>query len=475
MSLGPSTPSTTTPHTGQSVLRAALSSRQLTMIGIGGVIGAGLFVGSGKAIGSTGPGVVFVYAGVGVLIVLVMRMLAERAVAAPDSGSFSTYATRELGSWAGLAIGWLYAYHWCVVIAFEAIAGAAIAHRLVPAVPTWLAALAFMAALTGVNLAAVRSFGRFEFWFALIKVAAIVGFILLGLVAIAGLLPGVAAPGTTNLTGHGGLFPHGAAPILPALLTIFFSYFGTELVTVAAGESVNPAETVRRSMRSVAARIIVFYVGSIAVVVTLLPAGSTEVTASPYAAVLGHIGLAGTSTIMNVIVLTAVLSCLNSGVYSSSRMVFAMARRGEAPRALARVNPVGVPTRAVLLAAGAGFLAVLANYFLPTDVVFTFLLNSSGAVAVVVYLCVAATHIAGRRRLGRAGSRALPVRMWAYPYLSALVVVLLLAVLAGMAYTPASRQPLLLTGLATAVAIAAGVLWQRRATRAAEPGTRRLG
>jgi gamma-aminobutyrate permease len=449
-------------------LKPALSSRQLTMIGLGGVIGAGLFVGSGKAISSTGPGVVFAYAGIGILIVLVMRMLAELAVASPDTGSFSAYATRELGPWAGLAIGWLYAYHWWVVVAFEAIAGAAVAHHLVPSVPTWLFALVFMAGLTAVNLAAVRSFGRFEYWFALIKITAILIFIGIGVIAIAGLLPGVPAPGLSNLTGHGGLFPHGGTPVLAALLTVFFSYFGTELVTVAAGESVNPAETVRRSMRSVATRIIVFYVGSIAVVVTLLPSSSTEVTASPYTAVLGHLGIPGAATIMDVIVLTAVLSCLNSGIYSSSRMVFSMATRGEAPSALRRLNPAGVPTRAVLLSAGAGFLAVLVNYFLPTDLVFTFLLNSSGAVAVVVYLCVATTQIAGRRRLGPEGAARLPVRMWAWPYLSVVVVLLLVGVLVGMAFNAGSHQPLLLTALATLVAVTTGVIWQRRRDRPAD-------
>jgi L-asparagine transporter-like permease len=250
--------------------------------------------------------------------------------------------------------------------------------------------------------------------------------------------------------------------LLPAALTVFLSYFGTELVTVAAGESVNPAETVRRAMRSVATRIIVFYVGSIAVVVTLLPSSSAQVTASPYTAVLAHLGIPSAATVMDLIVLTAVLSCLNSGIYSSSRMVFSMATRGEAPGWQRRVNRAGVPTRAVLASAAAGFLAVLANYFLPTDVVFTFLLNSSGAVAVVVYLCVAATQIAGRRRLGPAGVAALPVRMWAYPYLSIVVLVLLIGVLIGMAITPGSRPSLILTSVATAVAVLAGLAWQRR-------------
>lgn len=456
----------THPPSSGTGLKAALSSRQLTMIGIGGVIGAGLFVGSGKAINATGPGVVFVYAAVGVLIVLVMRMLAELAVAAPDTGSFSAYATRELGPWAGLAVGWLYAYHWWVIVAFEAVAGAAIAGKLVPGVPNWLSALVFMMILTAVNLAAVSSFGRFEFWFALIKVTSIVLFIGVGVAAIVGLLPHVPAPGMSNLTGHGGWLPHGFGALLPAALTVFLSYFGTELVTVAAGESVNPAETVRRSLRSVATRIIVFYVGSIAVVVTLLPSTSAEVTASPYTAVLTRLGIPGAASIMNLIVLTAVLSCLNSGIYSSSRMMFSMARRGEAPAALRKVNAQGVPTRAVWICAGAGFVAVLANYFLPTDVVFSFLLASAGAVAVVVYLCVAVTQIACRRRLGPAGVAALPVRMWAYPWLSILTLTLLVGVVIGMIFDPASHKPLYLTGLATFVAVGSGLIWQRRQLRA---------
>ncbi len=444
-----------------SSLKHALTTRQLTMIGLGGVIGAGLFVGSGKVISSAGPGVVFVYAATGLIVILVMRMLAELAVASPDTGSFSTYASREIGSWAGLAAGWLYAYHWCVVVAFEAIAGAAVATKLVPGVPTWLWALIFMSALTAVNLVGVSSFGRFEYWFALIKVTAIIAFIAVGVIAVIGLLPGTPAPGLTNLTGHGGLFPEGGLPVLTATLTVFFSYFGTELVTVAAGEAKNPVESVRRSMRSVSWRILVFYVGSVLIVVTLLPWNAAEVTASPYASVLGFLGLPGAETVMNLIVLTAVLSCLNSGLYSSSRMLFSMARRDEAPKPLGRTNSGGVPRAAVLTASAAGFLAVVANYFLPTDAVFTFLLSSSGAIAVVIYLCIAITQIRGRRRREREGGE-LPIRMWGFPYLSIVVVAALLVVIGGMVLTSSGREPLLLTLVATVLAVAAGVVHQRR-------------
>ncbi|MFD0359994.1 amino acid permease [Nocardia sp. GCM10030253] len=448
------------PTTGN--LKHSINTRQLTMIGIGGVIGAGLFVGSGEAISAAGPGIVLVYLLTGLVIILVMRMLAELATASPETGSFSSYASRELGSWAGLSVGWVYAYHWCVTVAFEAVAGAAIADQLLPSVPTWLYSLIFMSALTGVNLAAVTSFARFEFWFAMIKVIAIVAFIGIGIAALCGLFPHYDTPGTANLLGHGGLFPNGFTPLFVASLTVFFSYFGTELVTIAAGEAKDPVSAVRVSMRSVAGRILIFYVGSIFVVVTLLPWNATQVTHSPYTAVLNLLGVPGAQTIMNLVVLTAVLSCLNSGLYSSSRMLFALSRRGEAPRWLGTTAPSGVPVAGVLAASSVGFLAVVANYFVPTGAVFTFLLSSSGAIAVVVYLCICATQIAGRRNKTVAQITDLPVKMWGSPYLSYVVGAILLAIVGAMALTPGTRTPLALTLVVTAAAVTAGLIHQRR-------------
>jgi gamma-aminobutyrate permease len=434
----------------------------MTMIAIGGVIGAGLFVGSGKAINRAGPGVLLAYIGVGVVVVLVMRMLAEMAVAKPETGSFSSYASRELGPWAGLSVGWLYAYQWCITVGFEAIAGAAILHRLLPAVPSWLAALVVMLVLIGVNLARVRSFGEFEFWFALVKVVAIVAFIVLGLAALFGLVPGFKSPGLSNLTDHGGFLPHGGSAVALASLVVFFSFFGTEVVTIAAGESTDPVHAVRRGMNSVVWRILVFYIGSILVVVTLLPWNSTRVTESPYVAVLSRLGVPGAAGIMDAVVLTAVLSCLNSGIYSSSRMLYAMARRGEAPSALGRTNTGGVPVWSVFAASSAGLLTVVANYFLPTAAVFNFLLDSSGAVAVVVYLAITATELRGRARLAREEPEALTVKMWAYPYLTLAVGAVLLVIIGGMAFDSGSRRSLVLTMLVTAIAVVAGIVRQRR-------------
>ncbi|MDA3631080.1 amino acid permease [Saccharopolyspora oryzae] len=450
---------------GTSGLKSGLGNRQMTMIAIGGVIGAGLFVGSGKAISTAGPGVLLAYIGVGALVVLIMRMLAEMAVAHPETGSFSSYANRELGPWAGLSVGWLYAYQWCVTIGFEAVAGAAIVNRLLPAIPSWLAALVFMAALIAINLVQVSSFGEFEFWFALIKVTAIVAFIALGAAALLGLVPGFDSPGLANLTAHGGFLPEGGTAVLLAALAVFFSFFGTEVVTVAAGEAVDPVHAVRRGMNSVVWRILVFYIGSIFVVLALLPWNSAQVSESPYVAVLQRLGIPGAPVIMDVIVLSAVLSCLNSGIYSSSRMLYALAERGEAPALFTKVTRTGVPAWSVLAASSIGLVTVVANYFLPTEAVFNFLLDSSGAIAVVVYLCIAVTQFRGRRRLERQNPGALTIKMWAFPHLTIAVVIGLLAVIAGMAFNADSRHSLLLTLAVTAVAVAAGVVHQNR-TRA---------
>ncbi|HET8598790.1 MAG TPA: amino acid permease [Segeticoccus sp.] len=449
-------------HAGANRLSSGLGNRQMTMIAIGGVIGAGLFVGSGKAIGQAGPGVLISYIGVGLIVVLVMRMLGEMAVAQPETGSFSSYASRELGPWAGLSVGWLYAYQWCITVGFEAIAGAAIAHQVLPAVPSWLAALVFMAVLMGVNLIRVSSYGEFEFWFALIKVVAIVAFIALGIAAVLGLVPGFSSPGLSNLTQHGGFLPQGGMAVLLATLVVFFSFFGTEVVTIAAGEALDPVQSVRRGMNSVVWRILVFYIGSMLVVLTLLPWNDTEITQSPYVAVLDRLGIPGAAGVMDVVVLTAVLSCLNSGIYASSRMVYSLASRGEGPRVLSRTNAHGVPVWAVLLASSIGLLTVVANYFIPTEAVFTFLLESSGAVAVVVYLCIVVTQLRGRRRLERERPEALTFKMWAFPYLTGVVGVVLLAIIVGMGINADSRRSLVLTLLVTAVAVGAGLVRQRR-------------
>ncbi|MFF3558827.1 amino acid permease [Streptomyces sp. NPDC002574] len=421
------------PESG-SGLQAGLKNRHLSMIAIGGVIGAGLFVGSGSGIAAAGPGILVSYALVGVMVVFVMRMLGEMAAANPTSGSFSAYADRALGRWAGFSIGWLYWFFWVVVLAVEATAGAKILEGWVPAVPQWAWALIVMTVLTATNLASVASYGEFEFWFAGIKVVAIGGFIVLGALAVFGVLPGADndAVGLAHLTDHGGFLPNGPGKILTGVLLVVFSFMGSEIVTLAAGESEDPERAVTRATNSVIWRIGVFYLGSILIVVSLLPWNDPAIAKDgSYVAALNTIGIPHAGQIMNVIVLTAVLSCLNSGLYTASRMAFSLGRRGDAPKAFGRTSPRGVPRAAILGSVVFGFVAVFFNYRYP-DTVFLFLLNASGAIALFVWLVICFSQLRMRRIILREAPERLRVRMWLYPYLTWATIAMIVFVLGYM-------------------------------------------
>ncbi|MCQ4081894.1 amino acid permease [Streptomyces sp. RB6PN25] len=449
-------------------LQAGLKNRHLSMIAIGGVIGAGLFVGSGAGIAAAGPGILLSYALVGALVVMVMRMLGEMAAANPVSGSFSAYADRALGRWAGFTIGWLYWFFWVVVLAVEATAGAGILTGWIPAVPQWAWALIVMVVLTATNLFSVASYGEFEFWFAGIKVVAIAAFIVLGGLAAFGVLPGTHdhAVGMTNLTGHGGFLPKGPGAILTGVLMVVFSFMGSEIVTLAAGESPDPRKAVTKATNSVIWRIAVFYLGSILIVVSLLPWNSPEVAKSPYVAVLDHVGIPHAGQFMNLIVLTAVLSCLNSGLYTASRMAFSLGERGDAPKAFRRTTARGVPAPAILASVVFGFLAVFFDYAYPKTV-FQFLLNSSGAVALFVWLVICFSQLRMRRIIERESPERLTVKMWAYPYLT-WATIAMIAFVIGYMFTDASgRQQMILSLLAAALVLGVAVVRERLRRRRA--------
>ncbi|MFE2471671.1 amino acid permease [Streptomyces mirabilis] len=415
-------------------MRAGLKDRHLSMIAIGGVIGAGLFVGSGSGIAAAGPGILVSYALVGTMVVFVMRMLGEMAAANPSSGSFSAYADRALGRWAGFSIGWLYWFFWVVVLAVEATAGAQILEGWVPAVPQWGWALIVMIVLTATNLGSVESYGEFEFWFAGIKVVAIAAFILLGGLAVFGVLPGADndAVGLSNLTAHGGFLPNGPGKILTGMLMVVFSFMGSEIVTLAAAESADPERAVTKATNSVIWRIAVFYLGSILIVVALLPWNDPAITKDgSYVAALNVIGIPHAGQIMNVIVLTAVLSCLNSGLYTASRMAFSLGQRGDAPRAFARTSKRGVPQVAILCSVLFGFVAVFFNYKFP-DTIFLLLLNASGAIALFVWLVICFSQLRMRRIILSESTEPLRVRMWLYPYLTWATVAVIVFVLGYM-------------------------------------------
>ncbi|GEN35716.1 amino acid permease [Aneurinibacillus danicus] len=431
---------------GQEKLQKQLKTRHLTMISLGGIIGAGLFVGSGAVINQTGPGAVVSYAVAGLLIVLVMRMLGEMAIQNPDSGSFATYAHQALGPWAGFTIGWLYWFFWVVVIAIEATAGGAIMNGWIPDVPIWAWSLILTFLLTLTNVYSVRSFGEFEYWFAMIKVVAIILFILLGAAIIFGFVPGIASPGLSNLFGHGGFMPKGVGAIFVGIVTVVFSFFGAEIAAVAAGESENPEKSVIIAIRSVVWRILIFFIGSVAVLVTLLPWNAGELLKSPYVTMLDMVGIPGAAEVMNVVVLVAVLSCLNSALYTNSRMLYSLAKKGSAPRALTKISKSGVPVRAVWASTIFAYVCAIFNFISP-DKLFLFLVNASGAIALLVYLAIAVSHLKLRKKAERENPKALTFKMWMFPYLTYATILAMVAILIGMAFIPDMRSQFYLSML----------------------------
>lgn len=445
-------------------LNATLHQRHMTMIAIGGAIGAGLFVGSSTAIHSAGPAAVVSYAVAGLLVMFIMRMLGEMVVAKPMSGSFSDYARMALGNGAGFTIGWLYWYSFVVIVAIESTAGGTLLHQWIPQAPAWSLSLALLAVMTGVNLFSVKSFGECEFWFASVKVAAIIVFLGLGAAFVVGLWGGHAH--LANLTSHGGFAPVGVVAAFSSIVVVIFAFGGAEIVTIAAAESAEPEKSVAKATTSVMWRIAIFYIGSVFLVVAIVPWNSVKPGNSPYVSALNlmHIPYAGTA--MTAIILISVLSVLNSALYVSSRMLYVLTRHGDAPQALVKLNRRGVPARAILLATSVGVLAVVAQVIFPGQV-FTFLVNSSGAVAIFMYLIIAASELRLRRRMD---PKTMKFKMWGYPYLTYATIIAFSVVLIAMAILPKSRTELVTSLLSLAVVIGAYALRARSLKKGAATG-----
>ncbi|MFF4409600.1 amino acid permease [Streptomyces sp. NPDC001262] len=454
-------PPTTEPAT--PVLSHGLKQRHLSMIALGGVIGAGLFVGSGVGIAAAGPAIVLLFAGTGALVMLIMRMLGEMSAARPSTGSFSVHAEEELGTWAGTTSGWMYWLMLCAGVAAEATAAGAIMHSWVPFLPAYGWVAVFMVFFCASNLTAVKNFGEFEFWFSAVKITAIVAFLVLGLLGILGVFGD--SPGTGNLTGHGGFFPAGAAGLAAGLLTTVSGFAGLETVTIAAAESDNPSRNVARAVRTAVWRIAVFYIGSMAVVVTMVPWNDPRVaTDGPYVTVLDTLGIPAAGTIMKVVVLVALLSAMNANIYGSSRMAHSLVSRGQGPRFLAKVTR-GVPMAAVLASCVFGFAAVIAGIIWPTTV-FAWLLNIAGCAVLVVWCIVCLTQLRMRRRLERETPELLTVRMWGFPYLTWLAFAAIIGVFVVMACSGDGLKQLAGTAIVVAALATVGHLKQRRDRRA---------
>jgi GABA permease len=452
----------------QQELHKDLKTRHVTMISIGGVIGAGLFVGSGSIINSTGPAALVSYILGGLMVVFVMRMLGEMAVLKPDSGSFSTYAHQSIGPWAGYTIGWLYWFNWVIIVAIEATLVGAMIHDWIPSIPVWVGSLTLTLLMTITNIYSVKSYGEFEYWLAFTKVAAIVVFLCLGVAMIFGLVPGIKSPGLTNIIGNGGFFPQGILPVFLSVVFITFSLVGSEVAAIAAGESENPEKNVMKAINSVVWRILLFFVGSVAILVTVLPWDDKELMKTPYASVFDMAGLPAAGTIMNIVVFISLLSVLNSGLYTSSRMLYSLAQKGDAHRIFLRVNERGVPVWAVL--ASTLFAYVCATFkFMSPDKLFVFLASSAGGVTMIVYIFIAISHIRERRKIEKENPAALKVKMWLFPYLTYATIVALAAIFVAQAFIEDMRLQFYLTSLIFVLVVGSYFMFYRAKGNTSRP------
>ncbi len=415
--------------TGEELSRE-LGVGQLSMIALGGAIGTGLFLGSSLSVHIAGPAVILSYVLGAAITLIFMGALSEMAVAMPTAGSFGVYAERYVNPWAGFTVRYTYWACQCIAIGNEAIAIAIYCQWWFPHTSRWLWVLAFSVALIAVNARSVGSFGWIEYWFSMIKLIAIVLFIVLGAGAIFGF--GGTPIGLTNYTSHGGFFPHGLSAVWMAMVIVILSYTGTEVAAVTAGEAKDPNVAIPRALKQTVGRLLVFYLGAITVLVGLVPwnqiqPGST-VTTSPFVRVFELMDVPAAAIIVNFVVISAAASSMNCNFYLVSRMMFSLSRGGYAPAAFGRLSKRGVPVPA-LLASTLGLAIALAVAVIYPNSAFVYLYGVSLFGILFVWLMIFVTHIRFRPRWEAAGGRPLPARLIGYPYTSILGAVAMVAIL----------------------------------------------
>ena len=429
-------------------LRRTLKARHMSMIAIGGSIGTGLFVASGATISQAGPGgALLAYMIVGLMVYFLMTSLGEMAAHLPVSGSFATYGARYVDEGFGFALGWNYWYNWAVTIAVDLVAAQLVMAYWFPGVNGVIWSALFLALMFGLNAMSARGFGESEFWFSAIKVTTVLIFITLGLLMITGIIKGGSPQGLwgnlANFTAGDAPFAGGFAALIGVAMIVGFSFQGTELIGIAAGESEDPARNVPRAVRKVFWRIMLFYVFAILIIGLLIPYTdpqllkneTSDISVSPFTLVFEHAGLLSAAAVMNAVVLTSVLSAGNSGMYASTRMLYALAEQRMAPRIFARVAANGVPIIALLATTLIAALCFLSNIFSPQRV-YIWLLNLSGMCGFVAWLGIAVSHYRFRKGCEAQGYdlARLPYKAAAFPFGPVFAFVLCLVITLGQNY-----------------------------------------
>lgn len=428
-------------------LHRSLRNRHIQLIALGGAIGTGLFYGAADSISAAGPAIVISYLVGGAVIYLIMRALGEMSVHHPTSGAFSEYAHRWWGDLPGFISGWNYWFNYIFVSMAELSVVGIYVNYWFPAVPRWLSAAVLLVIVTTVNLLHVRAYGEVEFWFAIIKVVAIVAMIILGLWIILFGSPSTPATGFSNMWRNGGFMPHGVTGMLAGIIIVMFSFGGTELIGITAGEAEDPQRSIPKAINRVVGRILIFYVGALVVMLAIVPWTKIDGTASPFVQIFDLVGIPGAAAILNLVVLTAAMSAYNSGLYANGRMLHALAHQGDAPRVLGKVNRAGSPWVGVLVSSAVTAIAVVVVGLLPEQA-FMYIMSIATISAIINWATIIITQMLFRRRLAPETRANLKFQMPGAPVTNWIVIAFLVLMIVVMLIMPPFR-----------IAVAIGPIW----------------
>ncbi|AKA67407.1 amino acid permease [Clostridium scatologenes] len=429
-------------------LHRGLEERHIQLMALGGAIGVGLFLGSAAAIQTAGPALLLAYAGGGAILFFIMRALGEIAVEHPVAGSFSAYANEFIGPLAGYLTGWTYWFMWIVTCMAEVTAVGVYVNFWFPAIPQWLSALGAVVIMSIVNLTAVKAFGEFEFWFALIKVVTIVLMIIIGLVIIITGIGNKGVPiGISNLWNHGGFFAKGIKGPVMALVMVAFAFVGIELIGVTAGEAKNPEKTIPSAINKVFYRIMIFYVGALFVIMSLYPWNQIGTIGSPFVLTFSKLGIAAAAGIINFVVLTAALSSCNSGIFTTGRMLYNLSLQGSAPKSFGKLSKSQVPSNAILISAFFMLIGVFLNYVVPAKV-FAYVTSIATFAGIFSWFIILLAQMKFRKSLTPEETKKLKFPMKGYPYANYISIAFLIFVLVVMCLSPD-----------TLIAVIVGPIW----------------
>ncbi|WP_042459368.1 amino acid permease [Neobacillus dielmonensis] len=419
-------------------LQRGLENRHITLMSLGAAIGVGLFLGSASTIHTAGPGILVAYVLSGIVIFIIMRALGEMAIEEPVAGSFTQYAHDYIGPLAGFLTGWNYWFLWVVTCMAEITAVGIYMGYWFPDVPQWIWALAALLLMSMINILSVKAFGELEFWFALTKIVTILSMIVVGALLILGLWSGIEATGISNLWEHGGFFPNGPKGVVLSIPMVVFAYLGIEMIGVTAGEVKNPEKTLARAIDTVFWRILLFYVASLFVIMSIYPWAEIGTKGSPFVLTFEKIGIKSAAGILNFVVLTAALSSCNSGIFSSARMLYSLAQQGEAPQRLGKVTKSGVPGAAIIVTAAALLIGVGLNYLVPAKV-FTWVTSIATFGAIWTWGVILISQLRYRKTLKPENIQQIKYKLPLFPYTSYFALASLVLIVGLMVYNPDTR------------------------------------